>query len=257
MNKLLNSLSLLVAVGLLSTLAGCDLYFHDHGDGGNDSWNYCGSDGLYQCQGDNCEWVSSTCPDNTGSGSSMGSNDGSGGSGYECSSNTQCAAGCYCTASGTCEEGGFCATDADCGSGYHCDTARSSCEPNPPGCTADSCTNGQVCDSTSGQCTSGSCAVDTTITCTTAAPVCAVGQVPSELNGCFTGSCQDTAACTSPASCNFINDEDNCLARATDCSASYTGLDCTNTGGTACHSGDAGCTCASFEFASCENRTGT
>src|SRR5450755_163644 len=62
MNKLLNSLSLLVAVGFLSTLAGCDLYFHDPG-GGNDTWNYCGSDGAFQCQGDNCEWVSSTCPD--------------------------------------------------------------------------------------------------------------------------------------------------------------------------------------------------
>ena len=144
MNKLLNSLSLLVAVGFLSTLAGCDLYFHGQNDN-NDSWNYCGSDGLYQCQGDNCEWVSNTCPDGTGSGGTgMGGSGGSGGSGYECSSNAQCAAGCYCTASGTCEEGGFCATDADCGSGYHCDTARSSCEPNPPGCTADSCTNGQV-----------------------------------------------------------------------------------------------------------------
>jgi hypothetical protein len=252
MKKLLNSLSLLVAVGFLSTLAGCDLYFHDHGND-NDTWNYCGSDGFYQCQGDNCEWVSNTCPDGQGSGSSTGS--GSNGSGYECSSNAQCAAGCYCTAGGTCEEGGFCATDADCGSGYHCDTERSSCEPNPPGCTADSCTGGQVCDSGTGQCTSGSCAVDTTITCATAAPVCPAGQVPSEFEGCFTGACQDTAACATPASCNFINDEDNCLARATDCSASYTGLNCTNTGGTACHSGDAGCTCTDFQFAKCENRT--
>ena len=30
------------------------------GDGS--TWNYCGSDGYYQCDGDNCSWVSPTCP---------------------------------------------------------------------------------------------------------------------------------------------------------------------------------------------------
>ena len=37
MNKLLSSLSLLVAAGALSTLAGCELYFGDHGNNNNDS----------------------------------------------------------------------------------------------------------------------------------------------------------------------------------------------------------------------------
>ncbi len=68
MNKLVNTLSLLVVAGALSTLAGCELYFGDHGNNNNDTWNYCGSDGFYQCQGDSCEWVSSTCPSGSGSG---------------------------------------------------------------------------------------------------------------------------------------------------------------------------------------------
>ena len=51
MNKLVNIVSLLVATGFLSTLAGCDLYFGDHSNDGRDSWSYCGSDGFYQCNG--------------------------------------------------------------------------------------------------------------------------------------------------------------------------------------------------------------
>jgi Cys-rich repeat protein len=253
MNKLVKSVSLLVAAGFLSTLAGCDLYFGDHNNSG-DSWTYCGSDGFYSCSGDNCEWVSSTCPD--GSGSSMGSGGSNGGSGAECSSDAQCAAGCYCDSAGTCEEGGFCTTNADCGPGYSCNTQRSSCEPNPPGCTADSdCTSGQVCDTSNGSCTAGTCAVDTTITCATAAPTCPSGQVPNEFNGCYTGACTTAASCTTPASCQYLNDEDDCLARQADCSASYTGLNCTNGAGTSCHSGESGCTCTDFEFAKCVDRT--
>ena len=154
--KLFHSFTLLVGLALLSTLAGCELYFGGgHGDGGG-SWNYCGSDGYYQCQGDSCSWVAPSCPAGAGSGSAgTGS-----GSGYECTSSTDCAAGCYCQ-SGTCEEAGFCATDADCGTGFHCNTERSSCEPNPPGCTSnDQCdtASGQVCDVPTGTCTQGSCA---------------------------------------------------------------------------------------------------
>jgi hypothetical protein len=250
MNKLLNSLSLLVAAGALSTLAGCELYFGDHGNS-NDNWSYCGSDGFYQCQGDSCEWVASTCPNGTDPGG-MGGSGGSGGSGYECSSNTDCAAGCYCTSGGVCEEGGFCATDADCGDGYHCDAPRSSCEPNPEGyCNADTDCNqagGQFCDTTNHTCTQGSCAGE--VTCTTAAPTCAVGTVPLIFDGCYTGGCFETDLCADAPVCAHINDETNCLGR-TDCSASYTGLNCTTTNGTACHSGDSGCTCESFVFATC------
>src|ERR1700759_3369317 len=45
MNKLVKSLALLTATGCLSILAGCDLYFGDHGNNNNDNWSYCGSDG--------------------------------------------------------------------------------------------------------------------------------------------------------------------------------------------------------------------
>jgi Cys-rich repeat protein len=223
MNKLLVSVSLL---GFVAMLGGCELYLgdHHHHHGGGDD-----------------DTATPPTPGDT------------------CSTNADCAAGCYCTSSNTCEEGGFCTSDADCGSGYHCDTQRSSCEPNPtpaPGCTADSdCASGQVCDTASGACTAGSCAIATTITCATAAPTCPSGQVPNEFNGCYTGACTAAASCTTPASCQYLNDEDDCLARTADCSATYTGLNCTNGSGTSCHSGENDCTCADFEFASCVDRT--
>ena len=273
MNKLLQTLGLLVAVATTSMLAGCELYFgsHDHNGG---SWNYCGSDGYYQCKGDSCTWVSPTCPA-PGSG---------GGSGYECTTSTDCAAGCYC-ANGTCNEGGFCATDSDCGPGYHCNTDRSSCEPNPPGCTGDaSCPQGQTCQDNS--CTStcvcdsdasavsqgygycdesrqtcmpgtdpgGTCAGTPPNTCTTTAPQCPSGQVPlMDASGCFNGQCEAYASCGASPVCEHINDETDCLGR-TDCGASYTGINCHKADGTACHSGDTGCTCQSFEFAKCTTK---
>jgi hypothetical protein len=270
MNKLVQSLGLMVALATTSMLAGCELYFGSHDHNGGSTWNYCGSDGYYQCQGDSCTWVSPTCP-------APGS-----GSGYECTSSTDCAAGCYC-ASGTCEEGGFCSTDSDCGAGYHCNTDRSSCEPNPPGCTTDAecaqgstcgpngaCTATCICDSDSsakqqgfGYCDesrstcmtgtdpAGSCAGTPPTTCTTAAPTCASGSVPLVgADGCFNGQCEAYASCADAPVCEHINDESDCLSR-TDCGASYTGLNCHKTDGSACHSGDTGCTCTSFEFAKC------
>src|SRR5262245_54488495 len=125
MNKLVKSLGLLVAAAALSALTGCELYFGpDHGG----SWQYCGADGQYPCQGNDCRWVSPTCTSQGGSGGG-GSGAGSGsGTGSMCSSNSQCAPGCYCE-NGTCTEGGFCVANSDCGPGYVCDTNRSSCEP--------------------------------------------------------------------------------------------------------------------------------
>jgi hypothetical protein len=242
MKKLFHTLTLL----MLSTLAGCELYFGGHGgSGGGDSWNYCGSDGYYSCQGDNCTWVSPTCP-----GAGQGS--GGSGSGYECTSNTDCAAGCYC-ANGTCTEGGFCTADADCGPGYHCDTQRSSCEPNPPGCTKDSDCNqagGQFCDVPTGTCTQGSCAG--AITCNLAKPTCPVGSSPLIYNGCYTGGCLATDQCSAAPVCENINEENFCLARSADCNSVYVGLNCTNTQtGQSCHDGDANCVCQSFQFDHC------
>jgi hypothetical protein len=276
MNKLVHSLGLMVALAATSMLAGCELYFgsHDHGDGS--TWNYCGSDGYYQCHGDSCSWVSATCPD-PGTSPPPGN--------YECTASTDCAAGCYCQ-NGTCEEGGFCATDSDCGDGYHCNTDRSSCEPNPPGCQADSdCGAGQTCDVTSGACTAtcicgddasavsqgfgycdetrqtcmtgtdpnGTCAGTPGSSCTTAAPQCPAGQVPlMGADGCFTGACEAYASCSAAPVCEHINDEDNCLSR-NDCGGNYTGHNCHKADGTACHDGDSGCTCESFTFASCSS----
>ncbi len=283
MKKLVNSLGLLVAVAALSTLSACDLYF-GHSNGGN--WSYCGADGQYNCTDtgngqSSCTWVSPTCSSSSGSGgSSTTPSGGSGsGSGYECTTNTQCAAGCYCN-NGVCTEGGFCTTNADCGTGYFCDTNRSSCEP---GCTANTdCPQGQYCDSSTNQCTAsctcttdadavsqgygwcdnGTCAPGTdpngscggAVTCATAMPTCPSGQVPTISNGCWTGSCEAYASCDVAPSCPQINDETDCLSRTTDCLATYTGIDCTKADGTACKSGDTGCTCASFQFASCTTK---
>src|SRR5438445_12663294 len=84
-NPPMMKLSFALLVASVATLAGCDLYFgngHDgHGDGGK--WNYCGSDGYYTCDGDNCEWQGATCPAGVGGGSST-----AGGSGYECHANS-------------------------------------------------------------------------------------------------------------------------------------------------------------------------
>lgn len=275
MKKPVNTFGLLLAT--LVALGGCDLYFGHHDSGG--TWNYCGSDGYYQCQGDNCTWVGATCP--------AGSGSGSGATGSQCTSSTQCAAGCYCQ-NGTCEEGGFCTTDSDCGAGYHCDTSRSSCEPNPPPTTCNydnQCPQGQYCSPTNNQCTTtcvctndqqaiaggfgwcdttrdtclpgqnpaGTCAGTPASTCTTLEPVCPSGQVPLLIDGCFNGLCQAFASCNLPPVCEHINDETDCLGRA-DCSGTYTGIDCTKPDGSACHSGDVNCTCASFQFATCVTR---
>nr|MBA3541579.1 hypothetical protein [Deltaproteobacteria bacterium] len=144
MTKLRNTLGLAIALAAASTLlAGCELYFGSHDQ--DDTWNYCGSDGYYNCYGDECTWVAPTCPAGGGNNS---------GSGYQCESSTDCAAGCYCQ-DGVCEEAGFCSTDADCGDGYHCNTDRASCEPDetPTGCTSDAgCPTGTTCNVDTGLC---------------------------------------------------------------------------------------------------------
>ncbi len=271
----MKNLSLLgLAVVMTSVLGGCELYFGSHG--GEDHWNYCGSDGFYDCTGDQCSWVSQTCP---------AGQTGSNGSGYECTSSTDCAAGCYC-ATGTCEEAGFCSTDKDCGTGYHCNTDRASCEPNPPQptCSADAdcaagtvCTNGSCtatcactndgeatqqgygyCDETRGTCMTGSdpagsCAG--TLTCTTAEPTCAAGQTALILNGCWTGQCRAINQCSETPACSAVEHEADCLDRASDCSAIYTGQNCHTPSGGACHAGDTNCTCGTFSFDRCQGRT--
>lgn len=266
-----NSTLVGLAIALTSTLAGCELYF---GHNGNDHWNYCASDGYYDCVGDNCTWVADTCPAN-GSGS---------GSGYTCTTSNDCAQGCYC-ANGTCTEAGFCSTNADCPTGYHCNTDRSSCEADPPAptCSADAdCASGQVCTngacSATCSCTSdaqavnagygwcdetrntcmtgtdpaGSCAG--TITCATKEPTCPAGSTGLIVNGCWTGECRAIAQCSEAPACGSLEHEQDCLDRTTDCSSVYLGLNCHTPTGGACHAGDTNCTCANFQFDRCTDK---
>jgi len=269
------SISLLVALSTTVLLAGCELYFD--GGGGEDHWNYCGSDGYHECTGNDCEWVSPDCPAGSGSGSGgMG--------GFDCQTNTDCAAGCYCQ-NGVCEEAGFCTTDADCGEGYVCNEDRSSCEPGTGGCLYDNeCPTGEYCSPDTLTCTAtcvcaddetavsqgygwcdetrqtclpgqdpaGTCAGEAT--CTDPIPSCPTGQVPTLIDGCWTGQCRDYAQCDITPVCGHINDQTNCLSRAADCTAVYIGLNCTKPDGSACMAGDTNCTCTDFQFSSCRSR---
>lgn len=248
MNKLLSSVGLAMVFATASLLAGCQLYFGDHSSGSGSN----------------------------GSG-------GPSGPGFPCNGDAQCAAGCFC-ADGTCTEGGFCGNDKDCGTGFHCDTARSSCVPDPQCTTNEQCAVGSMCDSSTGscvptcRCTSDADAVRQgagwcdearstcmpgsdpagtctgTITCTTTAPSCPDGQVPLRKDGCFTGECRAITACEAAPACNALQHEGDCLARTRDCSTVYTGRGCHKLDGTACRAGDTDCTCTSFTFASCENK---
>ncbi len=53
-----------------------------------------------------------------------------------------------------------------------------------------------------------------------------------------------------PVFCEDITEEEACLARA-DCQAIYSGMNCTDTEGGECESGDPNCTCETFSFAVC------
>jgi Cys-rich repeat protein len=260
-------IAVVVASAALAGMAGCELYFGDSSS--SSGWSYCGSDGEYQCDGnDNCTLVSSTCTSQTGE---------------SCGSNADCAAGCYCSG-GTCTEGGFCGSNADCGSGYTCDPTRSSCEPvgsGSSGCGSNAdCGSGGVCDTTTGACSACTCSTDQqaidqgygwcdngvcetgtdpngactgAITCNDKPPVCAEHEVPLILNGCYTGVCGQIGACTAAPACSERQHADDCAADP-NCNAVSTGIDCTTPNGAACQAGDANCTCASFEFSSCEDK---
>ncbi len=250
------------------SLTGCELYFKgDQGGGGGDRWTYCANDGYYVCSGENCEWAGPRCPSDPN---------------YTCESSADCAAGCYC-ANGVCEEAGFCSTDAQCPAGYHCDEGRSSCEPD--GCTTSAdCQAGQYCDPATQGCTSScTCTTDAeaqsqgwgycdesrgtcepanpagscggAVTCNQIPTSCPDGQVPQISAGCYTGSCVAITSCDVTPGCSALQHEGDCLGRATDCTSVYTGINCTNAGGTTCTAGSTGCTCETFQFANCRNRT--
>jgi hypothetical protein len=251
-----HSFALLVASVATSLLAGCELYFGDGHDGDGGEWNYCGSDGYYTCEGDNCSWQGPNCPAGTGSGTTQPG----GGSGFDCQANTDCAAGCYC-ANGTCEEAGFCTQDSDCGMGYVCNEDRSSCEPNTAPtcyCTSDQEAAAQgfdYCNEWTGECKTGTdpagtCAGEAT--CNIVPPTCQAGDVPLlGSDGCWTGECQAASQCADAPACSHIKDAATCSGQ-TGCHQVVNGIDCHITGTTtACQDGDANCTCSSYVFASC------
>jgi hypothetical protein len=248
-------------------LTGCNLYF-GNSNGDNASGGSGGS---------------------VGSGSTGGSAGSGipGGPGFECKDNTQCSAGCFC-ADGVCTEAGFCGKDADCGAGFHCDVARSSCEPDAPppkGCKANTdCAKGTICDTKSGACTAtctcvtdadavkqgagfcdesrgtcmpgtdpnGTCSGTVAQTCTMVKPTCGEGQVATIVNGCYSGMCEAISACSATPSCSSLQHQDDCAARAADCTTVSEGHDCTKPDGSACQAGDTNCTCKTFTFQGCE-----
>jgi hypothetical protein len=251
MNKLLSSFGLAIGIATVSMLAGCQLYFGDQTSSGS------GNPGV-------------SSPGGTGSGGFP--------PGFDCSGDAQCAAGCFC-AGGVCTEGGFCGTDKDCGAGFHCDTARSSCIPDPECTKSDQCNAGSACDPATGGCVPtctcvndadavkkgfgwcdearGTCMAGTdpagacggAVTCTTAAPSCPENQVALVKDGCFTGACRAIAACEAAPVCNALQHQDDCTTRAADCAIVFTGHSCH---GTTCGVSDVDCTCDSYTFSACE-----
>lgn len=243
----MKKLSIGVLVALTTTvLSGCALYFGEDDD--DDVWTYCGSDGYYRCDDDDCRWVSATCPDPAMPPPGE----------FECQSNEDCAAGCYCADNGFCEEAGFCTQDEDCGDGFYCNVPRASCEPISCTCSTDAEAVDQgydYCDETKGTCQTGvdpngTCAGE--LTCNVARPNCPAGQVPTVLDGCWTGLCSPVDACEAPPACAHINDEASCSARS-DCAQVVNGINCQTPDGTACQSGDTNCTCERYVFAACRD----
>jgi len=268
-----HSLCLLVAAIATSTLAGCQLYFGEDND--SDSWTYCGQDGYYECNEEDCYWRGPECP----SGSSMGTPPG----GFECDSDADCAAGCYC-GNGVCEEAGFCTQDSDCGAGYVCDEQRSSCTPGntvpPTSCGADNdCPAGAYCNPDTLKCEAtcscmtdedavnggfaycdearntclpgadpnGDCAGE--VTCNLGRPVCPEGQVALISDGCYTGQCQAINQCGADPGCSAYGYATDCSNAG--CQLSYTGINCRAPDNTPCTVPSASCTCQSYQFASC------
>ncbi len=218
MTKLLSPARLILALAMVFTATGCELYFGGHDDRGSEPGE-------------------------------------PGGPNYTCESNQDCAAGCFCSADGVCEEAGFCASDADCPHGFTCDETRSSCVPDapPPTCTQTAdCVVGTYCQD--GACVPGTCA-GPAATCNLQPPACAAGEVPLlDGTGCYTGTCFEIDLCSATPTCQALQHEADCLDN-TACSSVYNGLNCTKADGSACHAGDTGCTCQNFVYASCTTRT--
>lgn len=271
MTKLLSPIRLVLALATVFTVSGCELYFGGHNDG--DRWTYCGNDGYYVCQDNDCSWAGPRCPDDPN---------------YTCTTNDDCAAGCFCADNGMCEEAGFCDNDSQCPAGYTCDEGRQSCVPDtnqPTPCTTDTdCPTGAYCPADTGVCTDtctctsdadaqaqgyancdenrqtcepqpwyGSCGAPAA-GCNTVAPSCPDGQVPltDATTGCYGTGCLEIGLCDVAPTCSAYQHEGDCLGGA-GCTPVYTGLNCTTPTGASCTSGSANCTCTSFVYSSCRD----
>jgi hypothetical protein len=198
-----------------------------------------------------------------------------------CTMDNQCASGCFC-ADGTCTEGGFCKIDTDCGTGFHCDTNRASCIPNPQCSANEQCAPGSMCDPKGAGCittckcisdadavkqgagwcdeTRNTCMPGTdpagtctaAVTCTTAPPACPENQVALVKDGCFTGACRAIAVCEAAPVCKALQHQDDCATRTADCAAVFTGHNCH---GTTCGVSTADCVCESYTFAACQDKS--
>ena len=205
--------SLGLALLLAFTVTGCDLYFGEERNAGDDS--YCAADGYY-VRG---EWVSEQCP----------------GGGNSCALNKDCAAGCYCDqAKGTCDEAGFCSEARDCPDGFRCDE-RSSCVPGGGSCAAPLAA---TCTAAAPQCPAGS--------------VPLVGPDGCWFTDAATGSqCERIAACAAAPPCERLQHATDCTA-GNACTAVSVGINCKKPDGTLCQAGDSNCTCERFNFERCE-----
>lgn len=264
MKKPFSTLGLVMALALVS---GCTLYFGPDDDDDR-YYSYCDETGCYTCDNETGQCWSD-------------------GGGWGCYSDYDCAAGCYCDEnSGTCVEAGFCSDNGECPEGYYCDD-RASCVPDgSQSCWETGCAWGYYCDQWSGECvpsttcqTAEECGPGYDCVNGTCTPVgctsddqCAAGCYCDEQSGgCVeSGYCTQDADCAGlnqvcdedrgtcvpvdetppPLTCEDLTDEAACIARD-DCIPTYTGINCTNQDGSACESGDTGCTCESFVFAAC------
>jgi hypothetical protein len=253
---------ILLAAFAIGSLAhsGCALYFgHSHDD------FYCDQTGCYECDDYGC-W------------SSPG-----GGSGAQCTTNTQCQSGYYCgnsttantsTSGGSCVQGGTCATDTDCAKGFVCDSSRGSCVPQGNGdggghagdtCQSDTdCNTGLICAGPSGdqKCAAPVCLAPTPAPqgCITA-PACGLGTSPLYgADGCPTGNCIPNTQCTGTNQYPCAQaTEAQCVTRSSGASATcggpvYTGVNCTNAQGQTCTTPSVTCTCQSYSFNHCANK---
>jgi hypothetical protein len=66
--------------------------------------------------------------------------------------------------------------------------------------------------------------------------------------------CEAIATCDVAPPCSLNQHEDDCLGNVA-CGASYSGEGCTKPDGSACHAGDTGCTCTTYIFQSCGDKT--